>query len=119
MDEAIARCCAFVEAGADITFLEAPESEAEMQRYCREVPGPKLANMLTNGKTPILPLWRLEEMGYTIAAYPFICLSSGLKAQIEALNMLKKQDNPTTALELDFETLKEIVGFNDYYREEA
>eukprot|EP00929_Paragymnodinium_shiwhaense_P008085 TRINITY_DN112001_c0_g1_i1.p1 TRINITY_DN112001_c0_g1~~TRINITY_DN112001_c0_g1_i1.p1 ORF type:complete len:353 (+),score=63.99 TRINITY_DN112001_c0_g1_i1:79-1137(+) len=117
IDEAIARCLAFIEAGADITFLEAPESVEEMRRYCKEVPGPKLANMLGGGQTPILPPAQLEEMGYAIAAYPITLLSAGLKAQMEALERLKSERS-TEDLELDFETLKEIVGFNEYYREE-
>src|SRR5262245_41356416 len=52
LDEAIARCRAFHDLGADITFLEAPVSEDEMRRYCREVPGPKMANLIEGGKTP-------------------------------------------------------------------
>ncbi|CAE8706670.1 unnamed protein product, partial [Polarella glacialis] len=117
LEEAIARCKAFVEAGADITFLEAPLSEDEMERYCREVPGPKLVNMLPSGKTPMLSLGRLEEMGFALAAYPLTLLSAGLKAQEEALTRLR--DGKTTwDLELDFETLKDVVGFTDYYKEE-
>merc|ERR1712187_354846 len=113
----IARCLAFVDAGADITFLEAPESEEEMLRYCNEVPGPKLVNMLPSGKTPMLSLSRLEQMGFTIAAYPLLCLSSGIKAQMSALQRLR-DGMDTSASELDFEALKEIVGFRTYYEEE-
>ncbi|CAE7760048.1 Dml, partial [Symbiodinium sp. CCMP2456] len=53
---------AFVEAGADITFLEAPLSEEEMIRYCAETPGYKMVNMLPSGKTPFLPHQRLHEI---------------------------------------------------------
>ena len=56
LDEAIARCQAFARIGADITFLEAPLSEAEMRRYCTEVPGYKMVNLIESGKTPLLPL---------------------------------------------------------------
>ena len=55
LDEAIARCQAFRALGADITFLEAPVSEEEMRRYCLEVDGPKMANLIEGGKTPLLP----------------------------------------------------------------
>ena len=51
--------------GADMTFLEAPRSESEMRRYCTEVDGPKLANMLEGGLTPILSSSQLREIGYT------------------------------------------------------
>lgn len=47
---------------ADWTFLESPQSEEEMVQYCREVSGPKLANMLESGLTPIVPPSRLREM---------------------------------------------------------
>ena len=53
----------FIELGADWTFLEAPQSIDEMKRYCKEVPGAKLANMLEFGKTPILPPAQLQEIG--------------------------------------------------------
>ena len=59
LDEAIARCQAFRALGADITFLEAPVSEEEMRRYCLEVDGPKMANLIEGGKTPLLPPSRL------------------------------------------------------------
>lgn len=117
LDEAIERCKAFVEAGADITFLEAPHSEAEMARYCCEVPGPKLANMLPSGTTPMLSPKRLEELGFTIAAYPLTLLSVGIKAQIGALKKLRVGAD-TAALEVDFGSLKEILGFNSYFAEE-
>jgi 2-methylisocitrate lyase-like PEP mutase family enzyme len=117
MEEALARCQRFAEMGADITFLEAPRSVEEMERYCREVPGPKLANMLEMGQTPILPRQQLWEMGYAIAAYPLTLLSAGLKAMQEALQHLE-QDRPADNLLLSFDELKSQVGFDDYYREE-
>jgi len=63
LDEAIARCRLFRQIGADITFLEAPTSEAEMRRYCAEVDGPKMANMIEGGKTPLLPFPELQAIG--------------------------------------------------------
>eukprot|EP00931_Biecheleriopsis_adriatica_P042967 TRINITY_DN24528_c0_g1_i2.p1 TRINITY_DN24528_c0_g1~~TRINITY_DN24528_c0_g1_i2.p1 ORF type:complete len:329 (+),score=77.48 TRINITY_DN24528_c0_g1_i2:135-1121(+) len=118
LEEALERCRGFVAAGADITFLEAPLSEAEMERYCKEVPGYKLVNMLPSGKTPFLSHRRLHEMGFTIAAYPLTLLSAGLKAQEEALRRLHADGADTSDLELDFEKLKDVVGFNEYYSEE-
>jgi len=55
LDEAIERCLTFRKLGADWTFLEAPQSIEEMELYCRTVDGPKLANMLEFGLTPVLP----------------------------------------------------------------
>lgn len=54
LDEALERCREFRKIGADITFLEAPQSEEEMRRYCDEVDGPKLANMLEVSQCSVL-----------------------------------------------------------------
>ncbi|CAJ1434577.1 unnamed protein product [Effrenium voratum] len=118
LEEALERCRAFQELGADITFLEAPRSEEEMARYCREVPGHKMVNMLPSGKTPMLSHERLEELGFAIAAYPLTLLSAGIKAQQAALQGLKRTGSAEPQLELDFGALKEVVGFSAYYREE-
>jgi 2-methylisocitrate lyase-like PEP mutase family enzyme len=117
LDEAIARCQAFREIGADITFLEAPVSEDEMRRYCTEVPGPKMANLIEGGKTPLLFPPRLEAIGYTIAVYPLTMLNVSIGAMREALGQLKAGQRAAAAM--DFEALKAAVGFPEYYAEEA
>jgi len=116
LDEAIARCRAFRALGADITFLEAPVSEDEMRRYCAEVAGPKLANLIEGGKTPLLPLSQLESIGYTIAVYPLTLLNVSIGAMRDALARLRTGRAPDT---MDFEALKTAVGFPAYYADEA
>jgi len=116
LDEAINRCRRFHEIGADITFLEAPESVEEMRRYCQEVEGPKMANLIEHGKTPVLPIAELETLGYKIAVYPLTLLSASIHAMREALHSLKQGDKPERLL--DFEELKAAVGFPEYYAEE-
>ncbi|ETO65320.1 hypothetical protein F444_17339 [Phytophthora nicotianae P1976] len=133
LDEAIARCKEFARLGADITFLEAPQSVEEMETYCREVPGPKMANMVENGLTPVLLPEQLGNMGYKLAAYPITLLSASIKAMEEALRLLKCQtggekkedtgNNATPSTELDkllcdFAHVKDVVGFTEYYAEE-
>jgi 2-methylisocitrate lyase-like PEP mutase family enzyme len=117
LDEAIARCRAFRELGADITFLEAPMDEAEMRRYCEEVDGPKMANLIEGGKTPLLPREELEAIGYKIAVYPLTLVNVAAVAMREALRDLKQGRRATAAM--DFEDLKATVGFPEYYAEEA
>jgi 2-methylisocitrate lyase-like PEP mutase family enzyme len=117
LEEAIARCQAFREIGADITFLEAPVSEDEMRRYCAEVPGPKMANLIEGGKTPLLSPNRLEAIGYTIAVYPLTMLNVSIQAMRVALRQLK--GGQPAAAAMDFETLKSAVGFPEYDAEEA
>ena len=117
LDEAIARCQQFRAIGADITFLEAPLDEHEMRRYCAEVDGPKLANMIEGGKTPLLSPQRLEEIGYKIAVYPLTLLNVAIRAMRDALVSLRRGER--SGLVMDFEDLKAAVGFPAYYAEEA
>jgi 2-methylisocitrate lyase-like PEP mutase family enzyme len=117
LEEAIARCQAFREIGADITFLEAPVSEDEMRRYCAEVPGPRMANLIEGGKTPLLSPARLHEIGYTIAVYPLTMLNVSIQAMRTALDQLRSGQHAAEAM--DFEALKSAVGFPAYYAEEA
>jgi len=117
LDEAIARCRLFREIGADVTFLEAPTSEEEMRRYCAEVDGPKMANMIEGGRTPLRSPQQLEEIGYTIAVYPLTLLNVSIAAMRSALQDLAHGRRPPAAM--DFEDLKSAVGFPEYYAEEA
>jgi 2-methylisocitrate lyase-like PEP mutase family enzyme len=70
LDEALRRAEAFAEAGADILFLEAPETIEEMQRIGRTFDLPLIANMVEGGRTPLLSRDQLEEIGYKIAIFP-------------------------------------------------
>lgn len=117
-EAAIERCLAFRDVGADMTFLEAPQSVEQMREYCARVPGPKLANMLEQGTTPILRPSELKEIGYTMAAYPLTLLSASVKAMVESLKRLK-EGKPTDDLISSFSDTKDAVGFNLYWKEEA
>jgi 2-methylisocitrate lyase-like PEP mutase family enzyme len=114
LDEALWRIRAFADLGADILFLEAPRDEAEMAAFCAAAPGPKLANMLEEGITPILPPERLAELGYKIAAYPLTLLCSAVHAMREALADLRAGRTP--GRRVDFRSIREIVGFPEYDR---
>jgi len=117
LEEALERIRLFVAAGADIVFLEAPQTVAEMQAFCDAAPDtPKLANMLEGGKTPILPPKELGEMGFQIAAYPLTLMSTAVNAMNQALENLK-EGREVQGL-LPFAEIRDIVGFNDYYSEE-
>ncbi len=116
LDEAIFRAKTFREIGADVTFLEAPKTEDEMKVYCENVPGPKMANMLEQGKTPILTPTRLQAIGYKIVAYPLTLMLASLAAMENALELLGKgRPNENAA---DFPHLREVVGFPEYYESE-
>ncbi len=112
LDEALWRVRAFAEAGADILFLEAPRDEDEMLAFCAAIPGPKMANMVEQGETPIVPPARLEEIGFKIALYPLTLLSATVHAMDAALAALKAGDRPGHLT--DFADVREIVGFPAY-----
>jgi len=116
-DEALWRARAFADAGADLVFLEAPTSEAEMQRVCGEVTAPNMANMVEGGVTPWLPPERLEALGYRIAAYPLALLAAASRAMGDALEALRAGRLPVGGL--PFAALRELVGFDAYDRELA
>ncbi len=116
MDEAVSRCQAFAEIGADITFLEAPRDEKEMKRYCSDVPGPKMANMVEQGDTPFLAPEKLGEIGYKIVVYPISLMLAGLKAMEDSLKAMQAGKHPESLAE--FAHLRDVVGFPDYYETE-
>ena len=70
------------EAGADIIFVEAPETESEMKKVNEVINKPTLANMVSGGKTPIFSSTRLADMGYSVAIHPalgFLAMGKALK----------------------------------------
>ena len=110
--EAIERSAKFADLGADILFIEAPQTESEMTEICRSLPGPKMANIVEGGLTPELNIDVLHEIGYSLAAYPLTLLAAAMKAMTDSLRGMREQ----RSLQLmDFTELRERVGFNDYY----
>ena len=81
IDEALRRIEAYDKAGADVLFLESPESEEEMARIGRSFDKPLVANMVEGGRTPILTRGQLEELGFSLAIFP----ASGFLAAAAAL----------------------------------
>ncbi|KDO22542.1 hypothetical protein SPRG_11724 [Saprolegnia parasitica CBS 223.65] len=118
LDEAIARCIEFHRLGADVTFLEAPQSVDEMQRICREVPGWRMANMLEHGVTPILPAAELKTMGFHLVAYPLTILGASIQAMNSALAHLRTHGHTPVESLPTFNQIKADVGFDEYYVEE-
>ncbi len=82
LDEALERCRLFKDAGADVLFVDGPESVEELERIGRELSGPLLANMSETGKTPLLSAEELAGLGYKIALFP----SSTVRICIRAVN---------------------------------
>jgi 2-methylisocitrate lyase-like PEP mutase family enzyme len=119
--EALYRAAAFADAGADVVFVDALESAAEMRTLCAQVGGAaKMANMLEGGgKTPILTPAELGDMGFKLCAYPLSLLGVAVAAQRRALAGLKQGRVPVPPEMLTFEELQAAVGFPEYFAQEA
>ena len=114
LDEAITRCKDFRRIGVDITFLEAPRDVDEMKRYCDEVEGPKMANMVEQGKTPFLAPAELDAIGYKIGIWPaamMLAAINGLQAELNRLAGGEAREDGKA----NFSELQDIVGFPAYY----
>ncbi|EAQ02230.1 hypothetical protein OB2597_19146 [Pseudooceanicola batsensis HTCC2597] len=112
IDEAIRRGKAFAEAGADVVFVESPESEDEMKRIADEIDAPLFANMVNGGRTPLLSADRLKELGFSIAIHPAVGFLSMGAALEKAYADLKQNGETTDAVELyDFARMNEVMGF--------
>lgn len=118
-DEALERCRMYEAEGADIIFLEAPESEDEMRRFCAAIRKPCMANMVHGGRTPILPPDHLARIGFRLAVYPVILLASAITAMQASLEALKPGTNARLPPYVDFPELQKVVGFPDYWEREA
>jgi 2-methylisocitrate lyase-like PEP mutase family enzyme len=90
LEAAIARAHAFIAAGADATFVEAPLAEAELARIARELPAPQLANIVFGGLTPDIGRTKLAAMGFSLVLYANASLQAALKASQEVLAALKR-----------------------------
>jgi 2-methylisocitrate lyase-like PEP mutase family enzyme len=89
-DAAIERCHAYVAAGADVAFLDAPTSEHEITEIARRLPGWKLINMFQGGKTPLLPVSRLREIGFQIVIIPSDLQRAAIKAMQRTLQAIQR-----------------------------
>jgi 2-methylisocitrate lyase-like PEP mutase family enzyme len=114
-EDALARCKDFVDEGADIVFLEAPESVDEMKRFCAAIPRPCLANMVHQGKTPVLPPAELEAIGYRLAVYPVLALTAAIHAMRRSFAALKAGDDAQLPPAITFPELQDAVGFPAYW----
>ena len=117
LDEAIERGRAYAAAGADVIFIEAPESEEEIARIGDSVDRPLLANMIDGGNTPILPTDRLKALGFNIAIYPATGMLPAAGAMQQAFRTLLR-DGSTRNLDVPAISLAEmhaLMGFEDVW----
>lgn len=115
LDEALRRGEAFAEAGADVVFIEAPETVEEMKVINDRIEKPTLANMVSGGRTPILSSARLAEIGFSIGIHPalgFLAMGQALRS---AYGELAETGDVAGAALDDFGEFSKLVGFEDVW----
>lgn len=113
LDEALRRAEAYARAGADILFIESPETREEMQRIGRAFDLPLLANMVEGGQTPVLSKQELELIGYKLAIFPVTALLAAAEAMRTVYDTFK-QTGSSAAVSLPlmpFSDLTTLMGF--------
>lgn len=112
IEDAICRAKVYRDVGADMIFVEAPESEDQMRRIIRQVDAPHMVNMLPGGRTPILTAKELQDIGYSVVAYATTCTYAIAKAVKDIFEILKR--NGTTAgfedRMMSFDEFNRLVG---------
>ena len=117
LDEALRRAEAYAKAGADILFVESPESEREMEKICASFELPLMANMVEGGRTPVLSAARLAALGYRIAIFPatgFLAAGAALDSVYKAL---KRDGSSVEAVAplYPFNEFAKLMGFQDVW----
>ena len=103
---ALDRAAAYLEAGADMSFVEAPTSEAEIGEIAKRLPGWKLINMFEGGKTPLLPVSQLQALGYQLVIIPSDTQRAAIKAMQRVLTALAR-DGSAAAMRGDMASFAE------------
>jgi 2-methylisocitrate lyase-like PEP mutase family enzyme len=116
LDDAIDRGNRAAEAGADVVFVEAPRSLAEIETIARRLHAPLLINMFLGGKTPLVPLARLRELGYRIVIIPSDLQRAAIRAMEETLSAIRRDGHSgaLAARMASFADRESIVGTDSY-----
>lgn len=120
VEEAVKRAQAYVIAGADVIFFEAPQSVEELKIIVRSIKAPLMVNMDEGTKTPLLTVQELEKMGFKIVIFPRSAPSAVLKTTQELMQMLKETGTTKGFINriVTFEERNVITGLAKYYEME-
>lgn len=113
MTDAIDRAQRYLDAGADWIFPEALQSKDEFEQFARAIEAPLVANMTEFGKSPLLTLAELADLGYSVVLYPVTLLRIALKASEAALNLIAADGTQADILDL-MQTREELYDLLDY-----
>jgi 2-methylisocitrate lyase-like PEP mutase family enzyme len=115
-EAAIERAAAYHDAGADVTFVEAPTTMEQIAAIPRRLPWPQLANIVLGGRTPELPNEKLKELGYAGVIYANVALQAAVKGMQAALGELRRKGHMGEATDMvaDFAERQRLVHKDDY-----
>ena len=115
-DAAIERAAAYHDAGADVTFVEAPTTMEQIADIPRRLPWPQLANIVLGGRTPELPNEKLKELGYAGVIYANVALQAAVKGMQAALGELRRKGHMGEAINMvaDFSERQRLVHKDDF-----
>jgi carboxyvinyl-carboxyphosphonate phosphorylmutase len=115
-EEALKRVKAYEEAGADIIFLESPESKEEMEMLNKEIKAPTLANMVEGGRTPLLTKEELEKLGFNLVIWPTASTYVTAYMMMELMKELKEKGTTEGFMDkmISFEDFNKLIGLNEY-----
>ena len=114
LDEALRRAEAYLMAGADGIFIEAPQTVEELEQIGAAFDVPQMANMLENGRTPILSPAELGEIGFALVSYPVTMIFRIVKTMQQALKDLQEEKLNLEGEGIGFDEFKEIIGFKEW-----
>jgi len=116
LDAAIERARAYAAAGADVVFVEAPTTEAQIETIARRLPMPKLLNMFEGGKTPFVPPARLRALGYRIVIIPSDLQRAAIHAMQDVLAAIRRDGSSRGLADrmVSFAEREAIVGTAEY-----
>jgi 2-methylisocitrate lyase-like PEP mutase family enzyme len=110
------RAHAYMEAGADMIFVEAPTSEEQIEQIAKDLPQPKLINMFHGGKTPLMPTKRLGELGYSLVIIPSDTQRAAIKGMQDVLEAIREDGHSAAMQErmVSFNGREEVIGTAAY-----
>jgi len=117
LNKAIHRGRLYEKAGADVIFVESPESKEELRQIAESFSVPVMANIIEGGRTPLCTVKELEKMGFKMVAFALTALLAAAFGVREAMRILKQEGSTQSLLDhlMDFRTFQDLIGFPDVW----
>jgi len=121
LQEAVRRGKIYEAAGADVIFIESPQTEEELKIVAHSFDKPAMANMIEGGKTPLLTAKALDEMGFKLVAFAVSCLLAATKAMERAMKVLREEGSTQVIVGemMNFGEFNDFIGFSEVHSFEA